>query len=182
MMKKLLILLFALTPLLGFSQVDFRLQEDGSFKTADGNDYQIIKRDSMSSKELYGLIMTNLNRVYISPKDVISQADDKSISVRGYKEDLLSVSGFWEYAGVYGGHYKLLFEFKDGKIKVSAPIIEDELALFQHQTSFRNQLKKYFGNKGNISEKNKKKLDKINLYINNLINSICEQKASNNDW
>lgn len=52
-MKKYLILLLLALPLVCAAQVNFKFQQDGTYRDADGKDYIIVKYDSISAKDLF---------------------------------------------------------------------------------------------------------------------------------
>lgn len=117
-MKRFLIyLVFALCVIECYSQsLMFSLHKDGAFLTDDGMNYKVLTFDGKTAKELYNIVNTNAVSLYKSPNTVMSVNEGVSISIRGYKENLI---------GAYGAYYNLIFEFKDGRMKINAPLANE---------------------------------------------------------
>lgn len=180
------------------SEVNFILNEDGEYYTENDNQsFQIVYFDGMSSENIYNTLLSNINSIYNDPKIIVSKVNNTSIKIRAIFTDAL-------YCSIYGvvecwvsANYQLEFRIKDGKVRVSAPFIEDGLT-YQEITSYENThtnktseknsgyfsfrkfVSKQFKN-GVVKKKYKKYHDDINNRMNGIINSILNNDV-NNDW
>lgn len=190
-MKKYLILLLLALPLVCAAQVNFKFQQDGTYRDADGKDYIIVKYDSISAKDLFLMVKNNINQLYKNPKEVMSEVENASISVRGYSESVFYVPTTSPETSC-SGYYNLTFEFKNGRIKVHAPIIDDEVTYY---SAVMNSYEKiYVGdyapklfkmkNGKPAYKRSQMCLDMMETQINTLINNILlyKKKSSEDDW
>lgn len=109
-------------------KVEFKLQPTGSFLTEDGKDYAVVEFEGKSASELYSMVKSNAMSLYNDPDKVMSESGGNTISFYAYCENMCVVSSMGA-KGIYGGHYKLLFRFKDGRIRVDGPFIDEELPM-----------------------------------------------------
>ena len=99
----------------------FRLCGNGSFMTPDLLHNYIIKTyEDISASTLYHNIYLTANKLYRSPKTAINGIENSMVQINGYEENIANKNGRNISIG-----YRFQFEFKDGKIKISAPIITD---------------------------------------------------------
>lgn len=190
-MKRFLIyLIFALCVLESYSQSwIFSLQEDGSFLTEDRKNYKVLTFDGKTAKELYDIVHTNAMLFYKNPKDVLSVNEGVSISIRAYTENLI---------GAYGAYYNLNFEFKDGKMKINAPLADDmDNSVVDHvlwgeyapSRSFGREVQRRFARlkhkKVKVVAKAEGELkateDHLNMVINYLV-GLSSTSPSNENW
>jgi hypothetical protein len=114
----LLFLSFSMGALSGYSQPKFTLtplgfvNEDDSAKT-----YIVIEIPGKSKQELYKAVQVYLNRVYVSPKDVMSTVEPESISANGFAQNAVRRNKMH----AFDMDYTVNLEFKDGKIKIEGP-------------------------------------------------------------
>lgn len=126
-MKKILSLIVAIILVSGMQAqdkgADFKLQKDGTFLTETGENYIIVNYDSLTAHEIYQKLCTNAGSVYNNPDRVMSNVEDTSIKIRAISTRL--VKGFGKvYRDAY---YQFQIKIKDGRVRVEAPTIEDEL-------------------------------------------------------
>lgn len=115
-MRKIILVLALIVPV--FCMAQFQLTPDG-FKTQDGKDFYVIKCDSMSKEDLFKTVEKNINKEYTNPKLVESSVSNESIAITAFS----SYGVFIDAKRGFDVFYNLQFEFKDGKIKVNAPLI-----------------------------------------------------------
>lgn len=125
MKKILLVIFFSLINIQCWSQqyVDFKLMPDVSFKTDDGNDYEVVEYPDKNSHEIYQLLTSNITTLYNNPSKVMTSFDETSIKVR-------ALGTFFYYKALgrkifLTGYYQLLFKIKEGRVRVSAPFLEN---------------------------------------------------------
>ena len=161
----------------------FYLQPDGTFRTKDNADYAIVEYDGVPADKLYTIVKSNINSLYKSPKDVMSEVEDISITVRGYDRSIVR-----DKSG-YSGYYNLNFRFKDGKIRVSAPIVDNNVYSWSGNIrwDFVDAIS-YFFNKKDSSVKPKKIKYKeltennLNLIIYKIIQNQAESQSKEDNW
>lgn len=192
-MKKLITMVLMLLPMIALGQgtTDFILSPEGSYTTKGGNDYEIITFDDKSAEDIYKMLMTGISGCYNNPdKVIVANVPGSLLKIRAYSDDLARAKPFgygkdqsWE------GYYQLEFRIKDGRVRVSAPYIEDDLVFYSRDRSpehksFRKIAKGYFKN-GEIKEKKRSGCEFIAGKINYIINKILNNAAlenSDDDW
>ena len=182
-MKKILsILLLAVITVGANAQKDstnevwFKIQKEGCFATEDGNDYIIYHQEGKTAKELYDMVCVNANRIYNMPQRVMSTVEGKSVSIRAYSNTCMY--NYFMGKFFYEVCYNLLFEFKDGKIKISSPVIS---SVNHGKTSFRNVVKYYYDYKGKMTKSGKQRKEHTENYFDQLIAEIIG-KSQKSDW
>ena len=188
MMKKLILsLAFASLAIIGFAQANFTLNNKCGFEASDGKGYMVIPFEGKTAHELYDMVRVNVGKSYNSPKEVMSVVEDKSIAIYAtvdgiYKENLFLVNG------TYSSKYSLNFEFKDGKIKVEAPLLGSGMVKytngkFESYDAVADELaKKLFEKNGEPKKKKINNIKAIEGYFNNLINKLLAVNAGEEDW
>ena len=182
-MKKILsILLLAVITVGANAQKDstnevwFKIQKEGCFATEDGNDYIIYHQEGKTAKELYDMVCVNANRIYNMPQRVMSTVEGKSVSIRAYSNTCMY--NYFMGKFFYEVCYNLLFEFKDGKIKILSPVIS---SVNHGKTSFRNVVKYYYDYKGKMTKSGKQRKEHTENYFDQLIAEIIG-KSQKSDW
>lgn len=191
-MKKILLLVAAYLVCAGAQAqdlVEFKLQPDGSFLAPNGENYVVLEYDGKTASELYSLVKSNVMTLYNSPKDVMSENENVSISIRAFS-DMVGTKTIL-LPRIFSGYYNLVFRFKDGKIRVDAPIFDDKikdrdnLLDPMHIPTFRGLVKSFFYKDGQPKEKfvdNIKFTESpINYTINCLVGNVTT-KTNNDNW
>jgi hypothetical protein len=116
-MKSILLLL--LFPCIVFAQQSkITLTPFGFVSETDtSKNYIVVELQNKSKADLFKQTLIYLNKTYRSPKDVISQVENESITVNGYSNTAIRRNKMH----VFDMNYTINFEFKDGKIKINAP-------------------------------------------------------------
>ena len=194
-MKKLLsfaMLLMCLGIQAQEKKVEFILPT-GVFLTEDGKEFAVVEFEGKSSSELYSKVKSNAMSLYNDPDKVMSESGGNMISMYAYREDMCVVSSMGA-KGIYGGHYKLVFRFKDGRIRVDAPSIDKELPMsggfmtgtigIPSRVFLSDYAKKVC--KGN-SKKNREKKEYLEYIVNTPINyllgfSQSQKQKDDENW
>ena len=136
-MKRLLILLFLVFTISGYSQTNNSSQKlvEGSWfwfkeykrqfvSLKDSSSYVIIPIEGFSKKELFDKMMLGLNNVYMDISKVVSTVGNDAITVNAYHQIESSPFKLGEvYYHVTGFNCRFSFKFKDGKLRVDAPFV-----------------------------------------------------------
>lgn len=166
--------------------VDFKLQENSNFiNVLDGKSYSVITYDGKSQSELYSMILTSITKLYNSPKDVISKVENEIISVNGICTDYVIVKtpGMKMH---FAFKYILKFQFKDGKVRIDAPIVSQMISQYEpssYTKPFQDWVNswKIFKN-GTVNPKRQDTANYLNNKLNSLINNILSSHALNDEW
>ena len=189
MKKALFICGFLMLVMSSFSQkeVEFFLQSNGSFLTADGSDYVIVPFEGKTSSELYSMVKSNAMSLYRDPKEVMSEDENVAIKICELKNLDWKEGCIYAYYDYYGD-CSFLFQFKDGKIKVDAPSVSSQVynKVSKCYKPFYYYVKKIFTREGTVKpRKLKHKLrieDSINYPINYLLGFYQKNTDKDNNW
>ncbi len=192
-MKRILFIVAILMCSIAHSQetVEFKLQPNATFAAPDGTSYIVIPFEGKTAEELYSMVKSNVMTLYKSPDRVMSENPHASISIRAYSDRVGSKTIAF-IPRVFAGYYNLVFQFKDGKIRVNAPIIDDTLTDrdnmldYQYIPSFRGLVKGYYKD-GKPKDKSHAAImiteQSVNLPINYLLGLLkTESNDTNDDW
>lgn len=188
MKKKIYLILLGFISILNLnaqSPIFFHLNPGGYFTTENGEDYAVVSYEDKTAHELYQMIATNISLLYNDPSKVMSGVDDSTIKVRAYCNSICTKKLLMTFYG--GGYYQLNFQFKEGKIRVSAPRIEQRITFDSVPPTygeFKDIVKNWYNKKGEIKDKNKKDVFNLESQINVIINEILGLGDSNydTDW
>ena len=166
------------------SPVNFKLQSDATFKTIDGKEYVVIHEEGKSASELYNEVLSSITLLYNSPKDIVSKVENSTISINGINRDCVTAIGMFGVKVVLSIQYILQFQFKDGRIRVEAPILSRVFSeTMDVQPTIPDWLKaqKYFKD-GKPNPKKQSTIDDFENTLNGLINRILTSKKVEEDW
>ncbi len=179
-------MLLCLTAFIANAQnpVNFKLTTSGAFASEDGQDFIVVTFEGKTAHQIFQMLCVNVSKLYKNPKEVMSVVDDASISVRGYDSKVTYIKDLIQTYDV-GGYYKLDFEIKDGKVKVNAPVIEENLVRSINQAKEKNysRMINSWVKDGAFKEKFLKQVEYTEYVQNNLINTILgtnKPKGSDN--
>lgn len=175
-------------------KVDFKLQPNGTFLTEDGKDFIVIEYEGKSAEELHTMVKDNVMSLYNSPKDVMSESGNNVITIFALEKHIWQVKSLGA-TGIYGGNYKLVFKFKDGRIRIDAPSIDNNLEMtdgaftntigIPSSVDLSKTAKKLCNSK---KEKDKSKKASIERIVNDPINYLLgltqnqTQNDADDDW
>lgn len=184
------ILLFLCVSINSQTIVKFNLKPNGTFLADDEKSFVVVEFNGKTAQELYSMVKSNVMTLYNSPKTVMSENEPNSLSIRALSgvihETYKLGGGFVSYKA----YYNLVFHFKDGRIKVDAPVIDGNLNVnatgVPIPKTFVSLVDDWFDKKGNVknkSEKNKKKIEAtFNYPINYLLGNYKDNNQSEENW
>ena len=163
---------------------NFKMNYDGNFSTQDCKDYDVAVIEGKDATELFDLVRKHVSLAFRSPKDIESNINDKIISIYGYapKCTFFTAPGFKFYLSF---HFSLKFQFKDGKIRIEAPILSEMEGSAWPTLQKTFKAKGIFSKEGVLSDNPKKRqtVTMLENYFNNLINRIINgDSKANEDW
>ena len=171
------------------AQVDFKLQADGSFRTIDGADYVVIPFEGKSAHDLFVTLTSNATSIYNDVSKVMNTVQDNTVKIRGFAGSGNIFPYFTMFNFSVEGYYQLEFKIKDGRIRVSAPIVEDDATMTggtngPSAVSYSGMVAKHlFDKKGIVKKKKVNDVASIEAYLNSIINRILAQSAQiEEDW
>jgi len=94
----------------------FELTPTGFVSTAE-KENAYLEFPGVPAKDLYKETLSYINRVYRSPKDVVSSVDGGSVTVNGKEKQVIKRNGLFAYDMDYSAN----FQFKDGKVRINGP-------------------------------------------------------------
>lgn len=191
-MKKLLTLILMLLPLVAVAQdfADFVLMPNGIYQTKDGKDFIVVPYEGKTAHQIYQELASNVSSTFNDPSKVMSGVEDASIKIRAYSDNLVMAKPFgFVKDQPYAGHYQLEFKIRDGRVRVAAPVIEDnvEFISYDHKKydgRFSKLVGKFFKD-GVVEDKKKKNYDSMVEKMNNIINRILYTSTvqdAGEDW
>ena len=185
MKKRFFALLIILMPFFASSQnlVVFNLNEFAQYKAENGDDFLVVPFDGKSAHEIYNELASNVCSVYNDPSKVMSVVEDTSIKIRAFSDDIIRLH-FMGLTQPVGAYYQLEFKIKDGRVRVSAPYVEETLWLKGRENgNFPKAVKGYFKD-GKLKEKFAKDyeavVDKMNAKINFILG--ITKTAEDDNW
>lgn len=163
----------------------FHVTPTGSFISQNGEDFAVVEFEGKSAHEIFQTLASNASSIYNDPSKVMSTVDDASVKIRAITE-ICKNKGLGITIGAWLGYYQLEFRIRDGRVRVSAPIIEPYLK----DSNFKKPDRKYIGfvqglfKDGVVKEKKKDEYDALNLKVNSIINMILgsTQSEKEQDW
>lgn len=101
----------------------FTLTEKGFVSNEDQlKDFVVIEKSGKEQKDLFNTVKSFATQFYSSPKDVISESGSEIITLNGVSlNDVYCKKGLGAVS--FKTNYTLVFQFKDGKIRINRPII-----------------------------------------------------------
>lgn len=191
-MRKLIVMLLTLLPILAGAQelANFVLMPNGTYQTEDGQDFIVIPFEGKTAHQIYQELATNVGSTFTDPSKVMSGVEDASIKIRAYSDNLVMSKPFgFVKDQPYGGYYQLEFKIRDGRVRVSAPIVEENVEYIsydhkQYEGNFSKLVSKYFKN-GVLQDNKKKNYDTMVANMNSIINRILYTSTvqdATEDW
>lgn len=121
-MKKVLALLVSLIPLMVSAQ-HFTLTPYGFLSSVDSATPYIVVEMQGTKGELFSKAKTSVTSMWKSSKDVMSFNEPDIIVVNGFSSTAAHFKKMGEHC--LDMHYRLEIKFKDGKIRIDAPVVTD---------------------------------------------------------
>ncbi len=171
-------------------KTDFHLTSNGTFEAEEGKNYVIVEFEGKTAQELYTMVKGNILKLYKNPKNVMSENEPSSITIRAITHTLHSNYGIGGFQN-YSSYYNLCFHFKDGRIKVDAPIADSKLVVDASGTpipkTFVGLVGDWFAKDGSRKPKKENNIQKIEFAfvypINYLLGYYKEDPSeTDEDW
>ena len=192
-MRNYILSLFALVTICANAQT-FELTAHGFVDSANTtNDYIIVPFEEKSQMEIYNLAMAAMGKCFVSPKDRISKVEYSQLNINGTIPNVtyLNRMGMKLYFDLY---FNLILEFKDGRMKINGPIINDIVRdapfgdkhhMFLTESERGSAIsghKALFKNNGKVNEKKHK--ENIERAMNSFVSRIVSEmnSAINSNW
>lgn len=191
---KALYTLFTIVCLSQFSYAQyFTLTSNGFVSSKDKTDYIVIDKPNTKKNELYRNVLSALSSMYKDPKEVLSLAENESITINGYEPKSLAVKQKRNYLQIgkstieYDLSYSITMLFKDDKIRINQPSFEARK--WNSTTGYYEYLVLNETNKNKNSIYNKKNevdypdaITGLENHFNKLIQEILEKSNKINNW
>lgn len=191
---KALYTLFTIVCLSQFSYAQyFTLTSNGFVSSKDKTDYIVIDKPNTKKNELYRNVLSALSSMYKDPKEVLSLAENESITINGYEPKSLAVKQKRNYLQIgkstieYDLSYSITMLFKDDKIRINRPSFEARK--WNSTTGYYEYLVLNETNKNKNSIYNKKNevdypdaITGLENNFNKLIQEILEKSNKINNW
>ena len=81
----------------------------------------VFEFEGKTQEQLYNSIIMTAGKTFVSPKDVISKIENKQITLNTIISKCVLADN--KFQGGWDLNISLVFEFKDGKIKIEAPSV-----------------------------------------------------------
>lgn len=171
--------------------VNFYLKPDGTFQTNEGNSFVVIEYEGKTAQELFNLVKANVLTLYNNPQHVLNEIEPSNITIRALSDKLYSTYKLGAAFVEYRAMYTLVFQFKDGRIRINAPLVDRQLDVTATAVpipkTFVSLIDDWFDKDGNVKKKKKDSVAKIEMMFNYPINYLLgnlQQKTSteNDDW
>jgi len=185
-MKKLIVMMMLVLPIMAMAQdlASFVLMPDGTYQTEDGKDFIVVPYEGKTAHQIYQELATNVGSTYNDPSKVMSGVEDASIKIRAFSDDLIRMKLLGLEQSL-GGYYQLEFRIKDGRVRVSAPAIEETMWIDgPTNRKFSGEVKKYF-KKGELKSGKQQDYNIVVGKMNGIINSILHASTvqdAQDDW
>lgn len=171
--------------------VRFNLKPDGTFQTDDEKSFAIVEFEGKTAQELFNMVKANVLTLYNSPKTVMNEIEPSNITIRARSEKLYSTYKLGTAFVEYRANYNLVFQFKDGRIKIDAPLVDKQLDVSATAVplpkTFISLIDDWFEKNGQIKKKKQKLVTKVedifNYPINYLLGNLNQVPSTDNeDW
>ena len=162
--------LFATFVTYGQNLEPFKIQRDGIFLTEEGKNFQVVEFEGKTAQELYDMVLLNAKRMFIPPKDEISENEAVNISIGWLFEIPRGVFKLFEDYHTWEVRCYYTLTFKDGRIKVEAPRMDKYLVAISPTQSnsllFANAVNYCYKKNGEINPKRAYRLEAFEEGVN----------------
>lgn len=156
--------------------VKFSLLSDGTFSTKDKKTFIVVEYEGKTAQELYNMIKANVLTSYNNPQNVLNEIEPTNITIRAVSNVLYSTYGFGSGFTEYAAKYTLVFQFKDGKIRVNAPEIDTDLIVNASGApipkTFISLIDGWFDKNGGVKKRKQENVSNIEFQFNYIINYL----------
>lgn len=156
--------------------VKFNLKPDGTFQTIEGKAFIVVEYEGKTAQELYDMVKSNVFTLYNSPQHVLNEIEPTNITIRALSDVLYSTYKLGSAFVEYRAKYNLVFHFKDGRIRIDAPLIDRQLNVSATAAAmpktFKSLVGCWFEKDGSVKKKKQDKVSKIETILNYPINYL----------
>lgn len=189
MKKGYLICLFCFITVLTYSQNYFELTPNGFVDRKDtSKNYIVINFEGKSQQELYDLFLVKFTSLYVSPNNVISGVPNSTISINGISTDGIKFNQFYNY----NLNYTIVFQFKDGKVRINSMSINKLDNYIGSPTNYKNVTLQGYGRSRFLTNRSifdlngelydKELKEQLEVFYNNLIGRILSAGSDDQNW
>lgn len=189
-MRNLLATIVALLPLMAAAQ-SFTLTPQGFVNADDNEKTYVVVEIPGTQAELYAKAKTAITSMWNSPKDAMSYNEPDIIVINGFSPTAAHFKK-WGRDNVADMTYRLQVQFKDGRIRIDAPVIgqlifaggQGSMLIEAGDNSTMSHIVRAFDKKGKVRfpDFNKNVEDYFNGIIATLIEKMKNGAASDEDW
>lgn len=155
------------------------------------NSYVVVAFDGKTQQDIFNMALSALGKTFILPDNRISKVEYSQINLNGIMSDITFINrlGLHLYFDMF---YNLILEFKDGKMRINGPIINDifrkapdgkqhiYLTVAERGSALSGDLA-LFKNNGQVNEKKHK--TKIETAVNEFVAKIISlMNTKDSDW
>ena len=192
-MKNLLLILLLFPFFLNAQElVYFKLTPNATFVSESNENFVIVPFEGKNAHEIYQILASNVGSTFNDPSKIMTSVQDASIKIRAYSDNIYLKKIGLGMVLVFKGYYQLEFRIKDGRVRVSAPLVEEEidgppttLGNGIGEYSFSKLVNTWFNN-GEIKKKEKQNVINLETELNSVINTILgligSTKQVEEDW
>ncbi len=180
--------LFATFAVQAQNVVPFKMQPNGTYLTEDGKDYQIVEFEGKTAPELYDMVILNAKQLFCDAKDIIRGNEPFNISINAKFDVPKEALGpfYTETVIVFESRVDYVLSFKDGRIKIEAPKIDENLhAVFDFNMVSDFRLVRIIGDsfnrKGVVKPKFAESIRKFEANVNGHIEALLGIQKDE-DW
>jgi|WetSurMetagenome_2_1015567.scaffolds.fasta_scaffold216311_2 hypothetical protein len=185
MKKIILLLVMALGCIFTYAQsrVDFQLTPNGTFISKDGKGYAIINYDNQTKDQLYSEAFLAATKFHNTSESVIRNEDDKMITIHGDYKNVAKYMTMVLYFPL-SAKYIVQFQFKDGKVKISAPLITSINLEGVDVDKPMLWLSQLYNEKGKPKKSRITTIEEIDKSMNSIINNILTnmENSKKDNW
>lgn len=184
MKKSIFILISVVTTLL--QAQSFKLSPLGFVNAEEpSKTYVVLEFPEKTKEEIYKQVMFKLNKMFNSPKDVLSVLENESITINAIDSKRVRRTSMHSFKN----RYTLTLEFKNGKMKINAPIFEltnyysrglQKLHLMYKGLSLGGENLSIYSKNGD--PKRQKAITDLNAFANTYIEVFKETFSKKEDW
>lgn len=159
------------------SNVHFIVTKDSTnvgFATADGKNYCVVSFPGKKANDLYTDVLLRTVRKFKSMPVAPQTIEGKAFILSGETDAIRHASNGLSGTSTVYLKYNILFEFKDGRIRVHAPEAPSGTEIVLGTGS------EYKARLSSIYEKDKDAIAKIEDFFNNLINTVVFPSSDDN--
>lgn len=170
--------------------VKFDLKSDGTFQTDKGKAFVVVEFEGKTAQELYNMVKANVLKLYNSPQNVLNEIEPTNITIRALSDVLYSTYKLGAAFVEYRAKYNLVFQFKDGRIRVDAPLIDRQLDVtataLPVPKTFVSLVDDWFEKNGSVKKKKRDMVNKVeemfNYPINYLLGNLSQKSSAEEEW